>query len=33
MTELALDTDLTREQREYLHTVKNSAALPVVHYQ
>ncbi len=25
MTELALDTDLTREQREYLHTVKTSA--------
>jgi signal transduction histidine kinase len=26
MTELALDTDLTREQREYLHTVKSSAS-------
>jgi signal transduction histidine kinase/DNA-binding response OmpR family regulator/HPt (histidine-containing phosphotransfer) domain-containing protein len=25
MTELALDTDLTREQREYLHLVKTSA--------
>src|SRR6266576_3004194 len=26
MTELALDTTLTREQREYLNTVKTSAA-------